>query len=329
MLNILIVNNTKIPVNNYGGTERVIWYLGKELNKKGHNVSYLASPGSYSDFARVLIYDKKKPLSIQIPDNIDIVHFNSDPEQEIGKPYIITNHGNCFDFRSFHVNTVFVSQNHANRFGSETYIYNGLDWDDYGKPELINKRSYFHFLGKSAWRVKNVKGAIDIIKSTKKERLKVLGGNRLNFNMGFQFTLSPRISFYGMVGGEKKSQLLEGSKGLIYPVKWNEPFGLAIIESLYFGCPVFGTPYGSLPEIVNSEIGYLSNNSKLLSKEIEEADRFSRVKCHDYAVSLYNSKKMAESYLEKYEMVLNGYPLNNLPPKLIELQTEKFLEWND
>ncbi|MEF9931013.1 MAG: glycosyltransferase, partial [Bacteroidales bacterium] len=53
-----------------------------------------------------------------------------------------------------------------------------------------------------------------------------------------------------MIGGEQKLNILKESKGLIFPVIWNEPFGLAITESLYCGAPVFGTPYGSLPELI-------------------------------------------------------------------------------
>jgi len=101
----------------------------------------------------------------------------------------------------------------------------------------------------------------------------------------------------------------------------------ALIESLFFGCPVFGTPYGSLPEIVNSEVGFLSNSAVELIKEIGNVDRFSRLQCHNYALELFNSKKMTESYLEKYVKVLNGGNLNNRPPKLIEKQTKKLLDW--
>ena len=190
---------------------------------------------------------------------------------------------------------------------------------------FVIERSYYHFLGNAAWRVKNVQGAIDIIHQTKKEKLKVLGGTRLNINMGFRFTPSPRIRFYGMVGGIKKFSLLDNSKGLIFPVKWHEPFGLAIIESLYFGCPVFGTPYGSLPEIVNSEVGFLSANSKELQHALENENHFSPKNCHEYAVENFNSKKMALQYLDKYEQVLNGKTLNTVNPSLIEIQTEKFL----
>ena len=49
-------------------------------------------------------------------------------------------------------NSVFVSKNHANRYQSNEYVYNGLDWDDYGKVDLEKKRKRFHFLGNAAWR---------------------------------------------------------------------------------------------------------------------------------------------------------------------------------
>ncbi len=224
-MNILIVDSGIIPAKKYGGTERVIWYLGKELVRMGHKVTFLVQKGSVCDFTNVLFLDPKKKLSKQIPASTDIVHFNFVPEEPIEKPYIITIHGNGNDFRKFDLNTVFVSKDHASRFGSESFIHNGLDWDDYGKPDLDSKREYFHFLGKAAWRVKNVQGAIDVITSTKREELMVLGGRRLNLKMGFRFTLSPRVHFCGMVGGEEKNTLLRKSKGLILPVRWHEPLG--------------------------------------------------------------------------------------------------------
>jgi glycosyltransferase involved in cell wall biosynthesis len=327
-MKILIVNTSVIPVNKYGGTERVIWDLGKELVQLGHEVTYLVQAESSCPFAKVIFLDSTKPLAQQIPDEIDFVHFNFAFNEEISKPYLITHHGNRNDFYEFDVNSVFVSENHAARFGSQSFVHNGLDWNNYEKPNLTNERNYFHFLGKAAWRLKNVQGAIDVILKTKKEKLKVLGGHRFNINMGFRFTPSPRIRFHGMIGGEEKNQLLQNSKGLIFPVKWHEPFGLAITESLYFGCPVFGTPYGSLTEIVHKEVGLLSNSSAILSEAIENANSFSKIKCHEYANEMFNSKKMALSYLEKYNIILNGGQLNENPPKLLQLQETKFLEWN-
>ncbi|WP_256010765.1 glycosyltransferase [Desertivirga xinjiangensis] len=328
-MHILIVYPGIIPVTLYGGTERVIWYLGKELLQLGHKVTYLARKGSSCSFAPVIAFDPAKAISYQIPEDVDVVHFNFSPGDlsRMTKPYVITMHGNTNDQSMFDRNTIFISKNHADRFGSEVFVHNGLDWSDYLKPDFFVDRQRFHFLGNAAWRVKNVRGAIDVITRTKNEKLDVLGGVRFNVKMGLRFTFSPRVRFYGMVGGEQKFELLNRSKGLIFPVRWHEPFGLAIIESLYFGCPVFGTPYGSLPEIVSAEVGYLSNNATKLLEAIESSAAFSSKKCHEYAVEMFNSKKMALSYLENYEKVLAGEMLNEYPPSLKEVQTVKFLDW--
>jgi len=193
-------------------------------------------------------------------------------------------------------------------------------------PDFNKKRDYYHFLGNAAWRVKNIKEAIDTILRIKDAKLKVLGGVRFNFKMGIRFTLSPRISFEGMVGGIEKEKMLNGSKGLIFPVIWHEPFGLAIIESLYYGCPVFGTPYGSLPELVNSDVGFLSNCVEELSVAVADSGSYSSQRCHEYALDEFNSKKMAFQYLKKYEIVLNKGFLNEKRPVLKDHKF-KNLEW--
>lgn len=327
-MNILIADNGKIPAVNYGGTERVIWYLGKELVKLGHQITYLVKAGSCCDFAKVIIRDNTKTIASQIPQNIDVMHFNFSPNEEIKTPHIITVHGNSNDKNVFDENSVFVSKNHAERYGSTSYVYNGLDWSDYGKVDLNNNRNYFHFLAKAAWRVKNVKGAISVVEQTPKEKLHIIGGTRLNISMGFRFTTSMRVRFHGMLGGQEKLHVLQKSKGLIFPVLWNEPFGLSIVESLYFGCPVFATPCGSLPEIVNKEVGFLSSHSSDLADAIQHSSQFDRKKCHDYAIEFFNSASMAKNYVEKYELVLNGKKLNQQKPQLKLIQSERFLPWD-
>ena len=330
-MKILIANTGIIPVQYYGGTERVIWCLGKELTKMGHDVTFLVQEGSHCDFAKVIILDNTRPVVEQIPAGFDVVHLNFAPSglDALKAPYIITMHGNVNDQRLMDRNTVFVSKNHAERFGSDSYVHNGLDWSEYASPDFSMKRRYFHFLGKAAWRVKNVRGAIALIKKTSRERLKVLGGVRFNISMGLRFTFSPRVSFVKQTGGREKDQYLNGSKGLVFPVRWHEPFGLAITESLYFGCPVFGTPYGSLPELVSPEVGHLSSDATELARAVENAGTYDARRCHDYAQQYFNSRLMAQRYLEKYEKVCNGNYLNTEPPHLQHIQQEKFLPWSE
>lgn len=322
-MNILIFNNAVLPVIKYGGTERIIWWLGKELSKQGHNVTFLAKQGTESDFAKVLIYNPSISINQQIPDYIDVVHIDHKPSEPLSKPYIVMIQGNINDFEELDINTIFVSKNHANRYQSEVFVYNGLDLNDYGKPTFTQKRTHLHFLAKAAWRVKNVKGAIDIARRSK-NKLAVLGGTRLNIKMGFRFTPYPSIGFYGMIGGEEKNQLLNTSKGLLFPVLWHEPFGIAIIESLYMGTPVFGTPYGSLTELVIPEVGFLSNKKSELINQISNIDKFDNKKCHEYIADNFTIKHTAKDYLKYYEIVLNKGIINKYAPKLKE-ETPKFL----
>jgi glycosyltransferase involved in cell wall biosynthesis len=325
-MHVVFVHNSNIPVLKYGGIERVIWYLGKVLKQRGHKVSFLVPKDSSCSFGNVIIYDSKKQFNEQIPSSADVVHFNMLPREKIDKPYIFTMHGNVDDNTLLDIITVFVSQ-HAARFGSSSYDYNGKDWDDYGQPDLNNERSRFHFLGDASWRIQNVKGAIQAILRTPNEELMVLGGKRLNFRMGFRFTPSKRIHFYGMVGGEEKLSLLNTSKGLAFPVRWHEPFGIAITKSLFFGCPVFGTPYGSLPGIVQSDVDFLSTHAGELANAIVNRNAYSRKRCYEYARDVFNAEKMTDAYLLKYEKVLNGETLNEKPPQLLKIQVEKFLPW--
>lgn len=333
-MNILIVDKSTIPVYKYGGTQRVIWSLGKELTKLGHTVTFLVNKGSFSNFASIIFINPKTRIIDQIPKDVDVVHFNFVPNEThlLEIPYLITMHGNTNDTNHvFDKNTVFISKNHAERYNSNTYVYNGLDWSEYSKPNLTKKRSSFHFLGKGSWGVKNLKGAIDIIKKTKSEHLNVMGANRFEkrvLKFGLPYVLSSRVRYKGMLGGSKKELLLNDSKGLIFPVRWHEPFGLAIIESLYYGCPIFGSTYGSLREIVNNEIGFLSNKKNKISNHLENSYDYSPKICHEYAVEKFNSKKMALNYLNKYEKLISGKELNKNNPRLIKNQKERFLEFN-
>jgi glycosyltransferase involved in cell wall biosynthesis len=329
-LKIVIVNKGYIPVLNYGGTERVVWALGKELAKLGHEVIFMVKAGSTCDFAKVLAIDESKSILEQLPKNIDIVHFNFTPQniEQLTIPHVITIHGNSNFQEKLSKNAIFLSKNHAERHNSTSFVYNGLDWDEYTPPTFKKTYNHFHFLGNAAWRVKNVQGAIDIVTKIPSAKLHVLGGTRLNLKMGFRLTLSPKVRFHGMVGGQTKFDLLNKSSGLIFPVLWHEPFGLAVIESLFYGSPVFSTPYGSLPELINNEFGFLSNNKVELVQAIKNIESYKPTKCHEYAKEVFNSKNMALAYLKKYEEVLNGRELSSTTPYLLREKQAKFLHWN-
>jgi hypothetical protein len=304
---------SRLPVAAYGGGERVVWWLSRELARRGHQVVLLAEAGTQCPFAEVRILDRRVRVEEQIPPQADIVHLHHPFSGMLARPYLITIQGNSREGQRFDRNTVFVSRDHARRHGSKTFVYNGIDPADYGEPELHNCREYFHFLGRAAWRVKNVRGAIQIARRAG-ARLRVLGGYRLNLNMGFRLTLDRNVSFAGMVGGERKNRLIGASRGLIFPVLWPEPFGLAVIESLYFGCPVIGTPYGALPELVPTHVGRLSDRLDELVEAVQQVEAYRRNECHEWVLEHFTVARMASDYLHLYQRVLSGESLNPEPP---------------
>jgi len=307
-MRVVLVCDAIIPAPRYGGTERVLWWLGKKLTEMGHAVTYLSAPGSSSEFATVLEFDPQRLLDDQLP-SCDVVHLNGAWAEPPSRPHVCTLHGNSTPGTNLIPNTVFVSDNHARRHGGRVFVHHGLDIDAHAEPRLDAKGHHLVFLGKAAWRVKNVRGAIRIAKRAGR-RLVVAGGYRFNRNMGLRITLDRHVTFHGMVDDAQKRSLLATSRTLLNPVLWDEPFGLAMIEAMYYGNPVIGTPLGSLPEIVLPDVGFLSSSEVELVDALKDVEAFDPQRCHDYVCDAFNSTRMTRDYLRLYERVIAGEPLH-------------------
>jgi glycosyltransferase involved in cell wall biosynthesis len=206
------------------------------------------------------------------------------------------------------------------RHNSEVFVYNGLDPDEYGKVDFSIKREHLLFLAKASRKEKNLDDC-KYIARTLNEKLVVLGG--------YGFSFLSKVKYKGIIGGEKKNRELQKSKALLFPVRWNEPFGIAIIEALYFGAPVFGTKYGSLPELVSNEVGFLSNSKSELIEAVKNLERYDRKKCNEYVCDNFSAKKMTEKYLFYYDMVLSGKQLNSVKPVNRETNSQELLPMYD
>ncbi len=310
-MRICLCIDARLPVREYGGTERVVWGLAGALARAGHEVTLVARQGTRSSFARVIERDRERPLAQQLPGSVDLVHFHGEVAP-VPVPYLVTQHGNVLG--EIDPQSVFVSRRHAANHGSECFVHNGLDWSEYPEPALETPQEHCHFLGKAAWRVKNLRGAIAVTKQAG-EQLVVMGGSRVEFRMGIKINLARHVRFLGMVGDREKARVIAASRGLVFPVTWHEPFGLAVIESLYYGCPVFATPYGALPELVTPDLGVLSAEQSVLAEALHGWRSFDRGHCHDVAAARFNAQRMAGDYLVYYQRVLDGERLNPpLPP---------------
>ena len=303
-----------LPPKKYGGTERVVWSLAINQQKAGHEVRYLwGNAKNLPNNAKIA--SKKQSIQSQIDDWPDIVHFHRPFNGELHKPYICTEHGNAQKPSVYARNTVFLSRKHADNHGADCFVYNGLDWDEYGTPAFDKPRSYAIFLGKCNAPHKNMMGAINVAKVSKKQ-IWVLGGNRLNPKRKPPLIMSRHVKFCGMVGGETKNNIIKHAQALVFPVRWHEPFGLAVIESLYLGVPVIATPFGSLPEIINEpRVGLLSDSYATLSASLNDLSHCDRTACHELARDKFSGLQMHIAYQQCYEQVLDGTPLNRGEPK--------------
>ena len=112
--------------------------------------------------------------------------------------------------------------------------------------------------------------------------------------------------------------MLRKSDALLFPVRWHEPFGIAIVEAYTQGLPVIGSQYGSLPELINADTGIICKNYEDLLIALERKENvFDAEKIRTYAESKFSSKKMAQDYVELYKKVIGGEVLNRSRPKYI------------
>ncbi|OFZ00151.1 MAG: hypothetical protein A2070_08785 [Bdellovibrionales bacterium GWC1_52_8] len=321
-MHIALFHEAVIPPQKYGGTERAIYWLAKALALKGHQVTLLAKPGSAVPGVRVMALPPKElrpasgSLDSLIPQECDLVHLFGTPSVLPKKPFLVTIEGNGQPGEKFHPNTVFVSRKHAEIHGSSHYVYNGLDPDDF--PCDVERDDYLVFLAKASWSVKNLAGAIQIAKAAGIP-LKIMGSRNWPLNLHRLRPAWGGIEYCGMLGDHEKRKILRKARGLLFPVVWHEPFGVALTEALASGCPVFSTPYGSIPEIVSSDVGFLSNQASEHVEALKNA-RFSPAQCRERVNQGFTHFQMAEKYLAYYQQILNDGQLSSEIPETIPYQ---------
>lgn len=311
-MRIIFFHNGILPVTEYGGTERIIFWLAKELVKLGHDVSIIASSDSKLDSigAKLIPYagGDFRPL---IPKGTDLLHLHCPSSFTFDLPMVQTIHGNGIVGEKFHQNSIFISKSHARNHGADAFVYNGIDFDEYPYQKRVDQNyEQFLFLAKASWKVKNVKDAILACKKNKKA-LHIAGGR--------VFSFSKYILSYGIINQTKKIELLKRTDALIFPVRWHEPFGVAVIEAMAMGLPVIGSPYGSLPELITNESGLIAKNQEDLIEKVSTIKGFDRQGIREYAHSNFNSQKMAKGYLALYQRVLNGERINSKEPQTVSM----------
>lgn len=315
-----------IPPVGYGGTERVVFWLVRAQAAQGLKVSVIAHASSgVQDVVpgvKLIPATSEQDLAGLLPKDCDVVHLHRQPPRplEIGKPHLITEHGNRGPDALLLTNTVFVSESHAAIHGRKCFVRNGVPVEDYRYSE--DKDRFLLFLARMEWQRKNARTAIDLaldldtplIMSGKYPpwiRPKLWGAWCKR-----PFAVNRLVERVGYIDGDRKLELLARAPIMFHAVNWHEPGSIVVLESLASGTPVLCTPNGSLPEFVqDGETGWivhdyeqaLEASRRALSFSSEERRRWAQ-RCRERVSRV---EQTASGYRSLYERVLSGEALSS------------------
>lgn len=299
-MHVVVASHHRLPVEGYGGPQRVVVALVRGLAALGHRVTILAQPGTkVAEAAKIvevaprLFRDSATDLKRFVPEGADILHAHFTLKQApAGLPFVQTLHSNWKPETPLPPNTIFLSRDHARRHGSAVFVHNGLDPAEYifrGRKERWDL-----FLGK-LHSDRGYHWAIDAAKRTGRPLI-IAGGWRPSFTGG--------IKYVGEVGARRKAVLLARARCLWMPAQWDEPFGLPTIEALFSGTPVLGTRRGALPEIVTPAVGVLRDTLEELITAGDKVTTLDPRACRERAERHFTHITMAEGYVRIYEAVV-------------------------
>jgi glycosyltransferase involved in cell wall biosynthesis len=293
-MRVTLLHHTRLPVKGYGGTERVVVALARGLAALGHQVSLVAPAGTVVRQATVvpvpgrIIRSRDFDPTPFVPPDTEIVHAFFPLPVAPPQPWVWTLEGTTRPGVIRPPNTIYVSRDHAARHASASFVYNGLDPSD-----LIfraAKLDYDLFLG----RLHQSKGYHWAIEGAR------AAGRRLIVAGGWRPTLSRQLRFAGEVHGARKAELLAGARLLWMPARWDEPFGLTLIEALWSGTPVLATRRGALPEVLGPEVAEFGDTVEELVARLPAMAAKDPAACRARAERYFSHLRMAEEYLRFY-----------------------------
>jgi glycosyltransferase involved in cell wall biosynthesis len=121
----------------------------------------------------------------------------------------------------------------------------------------------------------------------------------------FPFLDHGKIDYVGEVSGDRKLKFIGQAKALLFPIQWDEPFGMAPIEALACGTPVIAMARGALPEIIEHGVnGFLAKTEAEFKHYMTRIDEIDPAACRKSVEDKFSASLMAKRYLERYEAAI-------------------------
>ncbi|MDB5287589.1 MAG: hypothetical protein JWR05_2538 [Mucilaginibacter sp.] len=326
-----------VPPAQYGGHERLVFLLAQEYIKLGHTVTLLAGPNSHcsgdtitfgiNDLKRSKLQRYKEVLFVwkyllNNHNNFDLVHnfgrlFYLLPVLNSSVKKLMT-YGRPVSKRGIRIVNLLPTRNifftacsnncvlTGKVAGKWKTVYNTIDFSNYHLQENIADDAPLMFLG----RLDKIKGVHTAIKIAKETFSKLwIGGNIPNTadNLAYyKREIEPQIDghqiiYLGALNDKQKNTYLGQAKALLFPIEWDEPFGMVMIEAMACGTPVIAFKRGAVPEVIeNGVTGYIVNNAVEMEQKISEVHNINRTLCRNTAAKRFDVKVIALRYLSLF-----------------------------
>ena len=324
-----------VPPPKYGGTELFIAQLAEGLKASGVDVVvYTNGESTVSVETRWLYKNKQWPLRGEIFDNIedfnhaswsiqdaaadcDIIHLNNVPALMFTRfvkssKFLYTVHHVHEDhlsrlyqfFPEVEYVTISDFQREHEAMPRMRTIHHGIDLSWYRLQS--SKREYLSFLG----RIAPIKGTHIAIEIAKKSGipLKIAGEVQPLFRDYFETKIKPHIDgkfieYVGEADVQLKNELLGNSLAMLFPIQWNEPFGLVMIEAMACGTPVLALSGGAVEEVVKDGIsGFVCRSAdEMVVRAKSIAGVFNPSNIRQYCQQYFSVDRMAADYLALYQ----------------------------
>lgn len=336
-MRILIVMDPGIlvPPKGYGGHERLVYMFAREYARLGHEVHLLVTAGSVVEGCTVHPFGKEgfppkkwdARMAILTAWNFLWKHRNQfDLIHNFGRlAYLlpILNHplkkimtyGREISSRNIQLMNKFPNLNlvytgcskdlisRVQAGGRWEAVYNAIPFQQYTVQPVVPDDAALMFLGRIE-RIKGAHTAIAVAKATR-HRL-ILAGNispLADERAYFEQEIEPQIDgiqiqYVGAVNDAQKNHYLGQAKALLFPIEWDEPFGMVMTESMACGTPVIGFGRGSVPEVVQEGVtGFIVDNEKEMINAVAKLPDINRKNCREKAISMFDVPVVAKLYL--------------------------------
>jgi glycosyltransferase involved in cell wall biosynthesis len=333
-LRVAIVSTSAVstPPKQYGGTELVLAELARELAELGHEPTVFATGDSTCVGARTCVFEQPvwppDPLAeLRLESaawheiargDFDVVHVNQAEALSftswVSVPTVATVHHDRVDSTSAHyaaypdVAFVAISRRQAElafEVPFHTVIHHGLDPEVY--PVGRGDGGYCAFLGRFA-AAKAPHLAIDAA-NLARVPIRLAGEPHPPERGYFARSVLPRLHegavWVGELDHPRKVDFLGRATALVFPIQWEEPFGLVMIEAMLVGTPVVAFACGAAPEVIDDGVtGFLVATMEELVTRLRDVRSLDRARCRAHARRRWNARRMACAYVDLYREVI-------------------------